>query len=814
MAALLFDLRDTLTSLRRSPSYAVTIVVTLAVTIGATTAVSSIIDGVLLKPLPYRASHRLVALREIWKQFSKSVSAMEVNEQHFEYWRQNAKSFESMAQFIDLPANLTGAGEAAEITVVHASGSFFDVLRIQPALGRALSVADESVETPHVAVISNACWRQRFGGAPDVLSRSIVLDGTPHAVVGVLPEDVRIPLRSRLSDRFDAIVPIRMAEERVGWVGEHNDDAIGRLKAGVSVEQALAELNVLQAQVSVRATEEAHESVTLIADVQELADDIVGTARRGLLLLFAAIGAVLLIACSNLASLALTRALARQRETAIRAALGASRSRLVARSIIEPLVLAVAGGLTGLAVAWTALRLFVRTAPVDLPRVSDVSLDGSVLAFAAAVSIAAGLIVAIVPASRLASRAVQGALRASGTSFTSDRSAGRTRSTLLALQVAMSVTLLVVTSLLSVSFVRLLNVDRGFTSDGVLSLVIAMPGTRYQDARVRLAAYDRVLAAIGTLPGVAGVTTTTMAPLGGSGQVNFIAIENDTRPLSLQPSANFRYVAPDFFRTLGIALERGRTFEPSERDPGRPTPAVVSRSTAERMWPGEDPLGKRFSRAQLGESPFEVVGIAADARTTSLEREPPLMVYVPYWWRSRTSMTLLVKTSLDAASLVPAVRRAIATIDRDIAISDARSLDRIVDGALAPRRYQVRLFVTFGLVALAIAIVGIYATTTYGVSRRRREMNIRVALGAQRMNVMALIVRQAGSPIVIGLLAGAAGAIGVGEVVASLLFEVRGRDPLVISAVVAIVGVVGLLACVAAARQGLVINPAAALREE
>jgi len=814
MAHVVFDLRDILKSLRRTPGYTLTVVATLALTIGATTAVFSIVNGVLLKPLAYRESHRLVALREVWKEFSKAGSAMEVNEQHFEYWRQHATSFESMAQFIDLPANLTGLGEAAQVVAVHASGSIFDVLQIQPLLGRQLTADDESVERPRVAVISNVLWRQRFAGDPQVIGRSLVLDGKPHTIVGVLPADVRIPLRSRLSDKFDAIVPIRMPEEHVGWVGEHNDDAIARLKAGVTIDRALAELNVLQSQVSKLATAQAHEPITMSADLQPLTDDVVGSARRGLLLLFGAIAAVLLIACSNLANLALTRTLARQREMAIRAALGASRSRLVWRSIAEQLVIAGVGGGVGLGVAAAALRIFVRTAPVDLPRISDVALDASVLAFAAAVSVGAGLIVAIIPASRLASRAVQAALRASGTAFTSDRAAGRARASLLAVQVAVSVTLLVVTSLLSVSFIRVMNVDRGFASGGVLSLNIAMPADRYRDDNVRLATYDRVLTAIGALPGVATVTTTTMTPLTGSGQVNMLARENETRPMTSRPSANFRYIAPDFFRTLGMSMLRGRSFTASERDPNRPAPAVISQNVANRLWPGEDPIGKRFSRGQSGEQGFEVVGVVGDARMTSLERQPVLMVYVPYWWRNRTAMTLLVKTTLDATALAPAVRGAIATVDRDIAVSDARALDRVVDTALAPRRYQMQLFVAFGLAALAIAIIGVYATTAYGVSRRRREMNIRVALGAQRANVMALIVRQAGSPIAVGLLAGAIGAIAVGGVVASLLFEVRARDPLVIAAVVAIVGTVGLLACVTATRQGLVIDPAAALREE
>ena len=811
MGHISFDLRDALKSLRRDPSYAATVILTLALTIGATTAVFSIVNGVLLKPLAYRESHRLVAVREIWRQFS---GVLEVNEQHFEYWRAHAASFESLAQYIPLPANLTGSGEAAQITIVRASGSLFDVLQVPASIGRTLTPDDERDDRPRTVVITDALWRQRFGADPAVVGRSIALDGTPHTVVGVLPEDFRLPRGGQLTAKVDGFVAIRMASERVGWVGDHNNDAIGRLKPGVTSDEARAELDVLQTQVSAIATKEAHEPVTLASAVTPLAESVVGRSRRGLLLLLAAIGAVLLIACSNLANLGLTRTIGRLREAAIRSALGASGARLVGRAVLEQLLLSVTGGAIGVWVAWATLALFVRTAPVDLPRVNEVTLDARVLAFAAAVSIVAGLLVAILPAWRIAGDDVQAALRAGGAGTTGDRGGLRTRAVLLALQVALSVTLLVVTALLSVSFARLLNVDRGFSAERVLAVDIALPASRYADEPARLAAYDRLLAGIHALPGVEGATTTSMLPLSGGGQVNFIAADGNTRPISELPTANFRFVAPDYFRTLGIAVRRGRSFTDAERAPDRPAPALVSEPTAARLWPGQDPVGKRFSRGNQGEQGFEVVGVVADARLTSIERTPPLMVYVPYWWRSRPSTSLLIKTQGDPASLLPAIRRVVREIDPEIAIGQSRPLERLVDAAVAGRRYQMQLFLAFGAVALLIATVGVYAVTSHGVSRRRREMNIRVALGAQRSQVFGLIVRQGTAPIVAGVLCGAAGALATGGIVASLLFDVRARDPLVLAGVGAFVGAVGIATCAIAARQGLAINPASALREE
>jgi putative ABC transport system permease protein len=807
---MLFGLRDILKSIRRTPDYAFAVLLTLALTIGATTAVFSIVDGVLLKPLQYHESHRLVAIRERWE----PAASIEVNEQHFEYWRKHATTFESMAQYIVLPANLTGVGEAALIPVGRVSGSLFEVLQVQAGLGRTMTASDESSDRPEVAVITDAMWRQRFGSDPAVVGRTIVLDGTPRTIVGVLSVDFQLPTERSASRAVDAFVPIHMDAERVGWWGDHNNEAIGRLRAGVTPEQARAELDVLQKQVGEIATKEAHESVRLGSVVTPLAETLVGKSRQGLLLLLGAVLAVLLIACSNLANLSLTRAVGRSRDTAIRSALGANRLRLIGRTLLEQLILAGAGGVLGLAVAWGALIVFVRTAPIDVPRVNEVAIDARVLAFTAMTSIFTAIAVALLPVWRSARADVEQSLRAAALSTTSDRGGMRMRSALLALQVALSLTLTVVTSLLGVSFARLMQVNRGFVAEHVLLVPISMPANRYDSEAVRQGTYDRLLAALRALPGVTSATALSALPLSGSTQVNSIAPEGSPLPRSEQPSANFRFVGTDFFRTMGIAVLRGRAFTEADRGYGRLMPALVSEPAARRLWPGQDAIGKHFSRAIPGEAGFEVIGIVADAKLTSLERTPPLMVYVPYWWRTRATTSLVLRAPADPSELMPAVRRAIQTIDPEIAIGTTRPLEQVVEASVASRRYQTQLFVAFGLIALFIATLGVYSVTSYAVSLRRREMNIRVALGAQRSQVVSLIMRQTGSPIAAGLAAGVAGAVAVGGVVASLLFDVRSRDPLVIGIVVAIVGTVGLVACLSAARRGLVIDPAAALREE
>ena len=797
--AALFDLRDALRGLRRDRGYTLTVVFTLALTIGATTAVFSIVNSVLLEPLAYRESHRLVSIREVWAQLADRIPVLEVNEQHFEYWRTHARTFESMAQYIVRPGNLTGAGDAAEIAVGRCSGSLFDVLQVRAAIGRALTPADESVAQPEIAVLSDALWRRRFGADPAIVGRSLVLDGQPRTIVGVLAVDFQLPT-ARLAPA-DLFVPIRMEAERVGWEGDHNNEAIGRLRAGATIQQAHAELDVLQRQVSAIATKEAGQPVTLASVVAPLAETIVGRARTGLLFLLAAVAAVLLIACSNLANLSLTRATGRLRDAAIRSALGAARSRLVARAVAEQLVLAAAGGALGIAIARAALSLFVKTAPVDLPRASEVALDARVFAFAAAVSIASGVLVAMLPAWRTSRADVEQTLRAGALSTTGDRGSARTRGALLALQVALSLTLLVVTGLLTASFVRLISVDRGFAAEHALVVPISMPANRYAPEPTRLAAYDRLVAAVRALPGVQSASTLS-------------APDGSTIPRSEQPSANYRFVGPDFFRALGITILRGRSFGENEGRGRGTMPALVSDRTAARLWPGQDPIGKRFSRGLPDEAGFEVVGVVADAKLTSLDRTPPLMVYLPYWWRTRPSLSIVIRTATDPAAAMAPVRAAVRAIDPDIAVGDARALDAIVGASVAGRRYQMRLFVAFGAVALVIAALGVYASTSYGVSRRRREMNIRVALGARPSEVAALVVRQGTAPIAIGLAAGTLGALAVGRLVASLLFDVRADDPFVLAAAVALVGLVGIAACASAARQGLRIDPAQALRDD
>jgi len=813
---ILVDFRDALRGLRRDPLYAAAIVATLALTLGASTAVFSIVNGVLLRPLAYPEAQRLVSMREVEARIATQYPSLPVNARHFEEWRTRARSFESLAQLEWRTTNLTGAGEPAQLRVIRASGTLFDVLRMPIALGRPLVRDDERPERPPVVVISDRLWTDRLGRDPQVLGRSLTLGGSQYIVVGVMNPGSMVPTfdalgeSASLSPAFDVVVPFRLNFAHIGWMGQFNYSVVARLAAGVTLEQARAEMNVIQRAVTDIAARETHEPADLRGWVVPLDEAIVGRARARLLLLLGAIGAVMLIACANLANLSLTRALGRARDAAVRSALGASRARLVRGVVLEQCLLAATGGAFGLLVARQALALFVKTAPVDLPRVHDVVMDARVLAFAAALAVVAGLLVALLPAWRIGRGDVQGTLRSGGHGAT-DRGGLRARATLLAFQVALSVSLLVVTTLFITSFVRLLRVDPGFSADQVVAVEIAPVTSRYPDEKARAQLYDRILDQTRQLSGITSAAWTSAVPLTGETWVD--AIGRVDSPADAQmPSANYRFIGPEYFRTLAMPLTKGRSID--ERDRNAATvPAVISARAAEALWPGEDPIGRPFTRGDPT-AHFQVVGVVADGHPTALETEPPLMVYVPYWYNNEGKSVLLVRTAGTAAAFAGEMRRVIHAVDPEIAIASVSPLRSVVDKALESRQYQMWLFTAFGAVALLIATVGVYATTAYGVSRRRREMNIRAALGARASQVFGLVLRQSAVALLAGIAAGCAAAVAIGTAIGSLLFQVSPGNPIVIAAVAALVATVGISASAVAARGVLRIDPAQALRND
>ena len=813
MHELLFDFRDTCRGLRRDGLYTAAITGTLALTLGASIAVFSIVDGVLLRPLSYPNPEALVSIREIVPGIAERYPTLPATMRHFDIWRGQATSFASMAAMDWRTSTLTGAGDAAQVVILRASGTLFDVLQIPTMLGRSLTREDENRERPPVAVISEQLWRERLGGDPGIVGRLVTLNGAPFTIVGVIPRGYGLPRLQPLAQsgsvttEFAAIVPFRISLANFDWMGQFNYGVVARLKPGVTLQQSRAEMNVLQGTVAEIARRQTRAPAELRGWIMPLEETIVGPVRRGLLLLLGAMGALLLIACANLANLTLTRTTGRLRESAVRLALGASRWRLVRGVIVDQVVLAAIGGAAGVALAAAALRIFVTTAPISLPRVHEVAIDARVVGFAGALSLFAALTVALLPAWRLGRGNLESVLRSGGRA--SDRGAHRVRGTLLTAQVALSVMLLAVSGLFVSSLTRVLRVDTGFAAEGAVTVEVAPGSSTYPGTRERAALYDLVLDRVRALPGVTAATWTSALPLTGETFVDKI-IRPD-RPGDYS-SANYRFVGPDYFHAIGMPIVQGRTIEEHDRTT-TVTPAVISARAARTLWPGEDALGREFTRADTTQR-LQVVGMVADGHATALESESPLMVYVPYWFNNEGKSVLIVRSRGDAVALVAAIRSALRDVDPDVAIAKVAPLQHVVDSAVESRRYQATLFTAFGASALLIAIVGVYATTAYGVSRRRRELNIRVALGARASQVFSMVLRQSVTPVAIGLAVGLAGALAMGGAIASLLYEVRPRDPLVLAVVLGVVATVGAASAATATLSGLRIEPAAALRED
>lgn len=811
------DFRHTIRGLRRERLYAAAVIGTFALALGATTAVFSIVDGVLLRPLPYQAPDRLVSIREIVPRWAHQYPTLPANARHFDHWRHQATSFEALAALDWRTTSVAGAGEPFQASILRSSATLFEVVTLSVARGRTLTRDDENPASPRVIVISDEMWRSRLGADPAVIGRTLRLGGTDHTIVGILPPGVALPAFDVLGDspnlrsRFSAIVPFRWDLATMGWMGSFNFPVIGRLRTGVGLQQAAAELDVLQQSVAQLAGGATKDALELRAQVTRLDDAIVGSSRPRLLLLLGAVAALVLIACANLANLSLTRSMSQVRDRAVRTALGASRARLVRAVVVEQVVLAVAGGAVGLIFAYWAVRLFVVNAPFDIPRIDDVAIDARVLAFAAVLAILSGLIVGLLPAWRVVGATLQPLLRSGGHRST-DAAGIRIRALLLTTQVALSVALLVVTGLFVTSFARLTRVDPGFDPKGVVTMEIAPVSARYPDVAARASLYDRIAEKVREVPAIVAVSWTSSLPLTGETWVDAMSRLDNPVPEEQRPQANYRFVGPAYFQALAMPLLEGRSFD--DRDRTRSvTPAVISARAATVLWAGQDPIGRLFSRGDPSDR-FEVVGVVIDGRATALETESPLMVYVPYWHNNEGKSLLVVRAAGDGTAALGAMRAAVRAVDPEIAIGDAGPLRAVVDNVLDPRRYQMSLFAAFGSVALLIATIGVYAATAYAVSSRRREMNIRVALGAPVSTVFGLILRQSSIPVTLGAMAGCAVAVALGATLRHLLFEVQPHDPTVMASAAGLVFAAGLAAATTAARRGLRINPVEALRED
>ena len=805
------EFRHAARTLIREPGFTVLCVLMLALGIGANTAIFSIVDGVLLRTLPYHEPDRLVMLREIIPAIAATYPTLPVSARHFTEWRQRSKSFEALSVVDPGTSNLTGAGEPLRLPIARISANLFDALGVQPRLGRGFTPGEDTEGRDRVAVISDALWKQRFNADDTIIGKAIVLDSTPCTIVGVLPATFQLPLAPvldsgpALREKPEAFRPMVFSKDEMDeLMGNFNYPVIARLKPGVSVRTALAELNVLATQLE----KAAGESVNLKASVMPLQENIVGNSRRSLIVLLCAVGAVLLIACVNLANIMLARAERRGREWAIRTALGAGRGRLIRQVLVETVLISLLGGILGVSLASAGLGTLIRHAPPNIPRLEEVRLDNGVLLFALALTTATGLLFGMAPAWRCTHGDPQAALKAEGRTATGERQGARFRNVLVSAEVGLSTVLLVLAALLGSSFMRIVRSDKGFQAPTVLAANVAIPMTKYKEDAQRNHFHEEVLDRLKSQPGVVSAAISTAIPLTGETWVDAAWVPGDPRPQVQRPVVNVRFVSGDYLRTMGIPLLAGRTFAEQDR---KHRVAILSERTAERLWPGMSPIGRKFTRGD--EQLYEVIGVAGDVRANP-DKPAVAMIYRPYWdWAPRQVM-LVARAAGDPRQLAGTMRAVIRSVDPDVPAPEMHTMQEILEQSVAQRRFHMLLSALFAVTALFLAGLGIYGVVSYSVARRTNEMGIRMALGARPWHLRRMVLRQALAPVAAGLIFGAAAALASGRLVASMVYEVSPRDPATIATVMVLLGAVAIIAAWLPMRRATSVNPIEALHYE
>ena len=814
MQSLFQDLRFSIRSLRKSPGFVLTALLTLGLGIGSVTSLFSVVNSILLKPFAFHDPGRLVVLRETTREQNDPAPD---NYKHYLNWKTNSKTLADAAIFRNQGYSVSADTDHPNIVDgLGISSNFFSVLGIEPVLGRNFLPAEASDGHDQVIILSWSAWQRYFHGDPGAIGRMLRIGGMPQTVVGILPQGFSFPHMSEMATAVSPRVvgPYEIFKPLLSDLTDsenYNYLVVGRLRSGFTLAQAQSELGGLQQAYARTVPYRTLENWVL---VEPLAQEVTGSVSTALWLLLAAVGGVLLIGCVNLANLQVARAMAREREIAVRVALGAGRTRLLWSSLIDSLVLAVVGGALGTLLSFTAVRLFVAAAPSNLPRLDEVHVGWSALLAAAGLSIMTALLFGLLPALRSIHVDPQVAMQTNTSRVGDTRAGQRARHLLVAGEVACTVVLLVVTGLLVRSFSQLLRQERDFDADHVSLAQVSLDTPQYgnsaaEAAGVRASFIDRVLTDLGHLPGVQSVAMTSEMPMAGETWVGEIVREDHPVPPGQQPSANRRWVSPSYISTLKIPLFAGRNLQPADRY--HPTNVLISEQAARTAWPGEDPVGKTFKLG--GDTQYTVVGVVADARINSLKRTAS-MVYVPYWQSPWWKAYFLIRSPQPTPALADSIRRTIWNIDPQVAIPTLKSLDDQVNESAATERFQAMLLASFGVAALLLALLGVYGVLAYSVSRRQQEFGIRLALGSDKTALMRLVMRQAAIPVVGGIFAGVTLAFGATRWIGSLLYETKATDPAVIFGSIASLLVAAFLAALLPARRAALIDPMKTLRME
>ena len=805
MDSLLQDVRFAIRVLRKSPAFTLVAVLTLALGIGANAAIFSLVRAILLQPLPYRDADRLVM---IWNEYGGKPASNSPPD--YLDRKKESRTLDEIAAFRAVSLNLSGTGTPQRVPAARVTASFFSTLGVPPELGRVFSASEDVPGNNYVVVLSHGCWQRRFGGDASLVGRSVRLNGQPHTVIGVMPPD----FNALLPDQ-EAWVPIAFTPKQMSDDNRGNEylDVIARYKPQVDPAQVEAEMDAIAATVPERFQDRRDFllSASWGAQVVPLREQFVGDARPALLVLTFAVGLVLLIACANVGNLLLVRATKREREVALRAALGAGRARIVRQLLVESVLLSAMGGVAGLLLAQGGVWLARKLGPATVPLLERVDVDASVLLFLLGVSVASGILFGLLPVLRLSRGDLHASLK-EGKGNVGGSGRQRLGGTLVVAEFAISLILLTGTGLLLRSLGRLVQVDPGFESENRLTIALSLPAASYPDGARREAFFRTLLTRVEALPGVVSAGAVQSLPLAGTEDTSTLALEGRPTPAGqAEPSAEYRMVTPGYRRAMGIPLVKGRDFDGRDSaDSARVM--MVNELAARRFWPNEDPIGKRIS---FGDTRwYEVVGVTGSVRHKGLDVAGREQVYLPHAQDPQPNMYLVVHTNLPPEPMSRAIRQAVSELDGDLPIYDVRTMAQRLDRSLALRRSGVVVLVAFACAAMLLAALGLHGVMAYSIAQRTREIGIRMALGAQRREVLGMVVGQGMKLALAGAAVGTLGALFVMRLLEGLLYGVKPNDAPTLVAGAFLLSTVALFTCYLPARRATGVDPVVALRHE
>ncbi|MDQ3013674.1 MAG: ABC transporter permease, partial [Acidobacteriota bacterium] len=805
------DLRFGVRTLVKSPGFAIVALLTLALGIGANSAIFSVVNAILLRPLAYKNPDQLVLINHNYQKINLKASVSAFGYAHY---RDNAKSFESLTALTGWAVNLTGEGEAERLAGQTVSANFFQTLGSQAAMGRTFAPGEDQEGKNRVLVLSHGFWQRRFGGDPGILNKTLTLNGENYTIVGVMPQGFQFG--REFGQSIDLWSPIVFTPQQLSSNSITNEflSVLGRLRAGVTQQQAQAEMSNIAANLRQQYMQGADATNwdLLLTSFREL---VVGDIRRMLWIVMAVVGFVLLIACANVANLLLARAAARQKEIAIRTALGAGRWRVIRQLLTESVLLAVVGGAMGLLIGYWGVKALIALNADKIPRANEISLDWRVLLFTFGVAILTGILFGIVPALQTAKADLHETLKEGG------RSGAATtrqwvRSALVVVEIAMALAVLVSAGLLAKSFMRVQQVNPGFNPQGLMTMHLSLPAFKYSEAPQRANFYKQLINDIAALPGVQSVGAVSVLPLSGGGSSGSFQIEGRQVPRNQSSPHGARWAAtPEYFKTMGIPVIRGRYFEERDTAEGQPV-TIIDESLARKFWPDEDPVGKRITFEGPPTAPIwrEIVGIVGHVKHSDLEGESRAQYYIPHSQRPQPNMAIVVRTPGDPNALARMVRGVVKNADKDLPIFRLRAMDQFVADSMTQRRFAMLLIGIFAGLALVLAAVGLYGVMAYSVTQRTHELGLRMALGAQGSDVLKLVVKQGMLLAGIGLALGVVCALLFGRLMKTLLFNVSAADPLIFIAIAGTLAAVALVACFFPAWRATKVDPMVALRYE